>query len=133
MRCLLYILIAWFSFAATAADAAEVLLGVVTAVNRDQGRITLRVIDTSGNDNRPSSSESLLVTADPAKISSSLASGDTVQVWGDYAGSGGASSFRAVSIRTRGSGGSGSDPTGVRSRIRQGGSGQGSGKQSGRQ
>ena len=133
MRCLLYILIAWFGFAASAADAAEVLLGVVTAINRDQGRITLRVVDTSGSGNRPSSSESLPIIADPEKIPDGLVSGDTVQVWGEYAGGGGRLSFRADAIRKRGSGSSGSDPTGVRSRIRQGGSGQGSGKQSGRQ
>ena len=133
MRCFLYILIAWLSLVASAADAAQVLLGVVTSVNRDQGRITLRVIDTSGNGSSPSPSESLVITADPEKIPGSCAKGDTLQVWGEYTGNGGRLSFRAVSIRMRGSGSSGSDPTGVRSRIGQGSGQGGNRRQSGRQ
>ena len=134
MRYFLYILIAWFSIAASVAEASEVLLGVVVTVNRDRGNITLKLIDTSGSGKDLSSPESLLITVDPDKIPNNLASGDAVQVWGEYAGGGGMSSFRASSIRKRGSGSSGSDPTGVRSRLGQSGSGQGGNRrQSGRQ
>jgi hypothetical protein len=136
MRCFLYILITWLGILVSVADASEVLLGVVVAVNRDQGRITLRVIDTSGSSNGPSPSESTVIAVDPDKIPSGLSKGDAVQVWGNYAGNAGMSSFRADTIRKRESAGSGSDPTGVRSRIGQGrgqGSGQGGGgRQSGK-
>lgn len=125
MRCFLYILITWLGIGigASVADASEVLLGTVVAIDRDQGRITLKVIDAAGGEQGQTVPESLVIAAAPEKIPSSLSPGDTVRVWGE---SGGGSTFRADSIRKRGSGGSDSDPTGVRSRLGQGG-GQGSG------
>lgn len=135
MRCFLYILITWLGVWASVADASEVFLGTVVAIDRDQGRITLNVIDASGGGQGQTVPESLVIAAAPDKIPSSLSPGDTVRVWGEYS-SGGGGTFRADSIRKRGSGGSGSDPTGVRSRLGQGGgqgSGQGAGgRQSGR-
>jgi hypothetical protein len=108
-------------------------LGTVVAIDRDHGRITLNVIDATGGGQGQAAPESLVITANPEKIPSSLSTGDTVRVWGE-SGSGG--TFRADSIRKRASGGSSSDPTGVRSRLGQGGgqgSGQGAGgRQSGR-
>jgi len=134
MRCILYILIALLGVWASAADASEVLLGTVVAVDRNQGRITLRVIDTSGGGGGESSPESLTIVTDPEKIPGSLSSGDTVRVWGNYA-AGGKATFRADTIQKSGAG-SGADPTGVRSRLGQRGgqgSGQGAGgRQSGR-
>lgn len=135
MRCFLLILIAWFGVSVSVAEASEVVLGVVVSVNRARGNITLKVIDTSGGGGGKSSSEPLVINADPDKIPGSLAPGDTVQVWGEYAGSGGVRIFRADSIREKGSGNSRNDPTGVRSRLGQGGQGSGQGaggKQSGR-
>lgn len=135
MRCFLYILITLLGVWASVADASEVLLGSVVAVDRSQGRITLRVIDASGGGAGQSSPESVTIITDPEKIPGGLSSGDTVRVWGDYA-SGGMATFRADSIQKRGAGGSGADPTGVRSRLGQGGGqggGQGAGgRQSGR-
>lgn len=135
MRCFLYILITWLGIWASAADASEVLLGTVVVIDRDPGRITLKVIEASGGGQGQAVPESLVITAAPEKIPSSLSPGDTIRVWGEYSAGGGAT-FRADSIRKRGSGGSGSDPTGVRSRLGQGGgqgSGQGAGgRQSGR-
>lgn len=132
MRSFLFILIAWFGISVSAAEASEVLLGVVASVKRDQGAITLKVIDTSGGGEGNSSPESIVITADPDKIPASLSPGDTVHVWGEYAGSGGVRTFRADTIRKKGSGGNGSDPTGVRSRLGQGqGKGQGSGQGAG--
>lgn len=115
------LLFVWVSVA----DASDVLLGTVVAVDRSQGRITLRVIDTSGGGGGQSSPESLTVITDPEKIPGNLSAGDTVRVWGDYA-SGGRATFRADAIQKSGAGG-GADPTGVRSRLGQRG-GQGSGQ-----
>lgn len=131
MRCFLYILITWLGIWVSTADASEVLLGTVVAIDRDQGRITLKVIDTSGGGGGEAVSGSIVISATPEKIPSSLSPGDTVRVWGEYAAGGGAT-FRADSIRKGGSGGGGNDPTGVRSRLGQGGqSGQGGGQGTG--
>lgn len=129
MRCFIYILITLLGAWASVADASEVLLGTVVAVDRSQGRITLRVIDTSGGGGSQSSPESLTIVTDPEKIPGSLSSGDTVRVWGDYA-SGGRATFRADAIQKSGAGG-GADPTGVRSRLGQRGGGQGGGQGAG--
>jgi hypothetical protein len=114
----------------SAARAAEVVLGTVVAVDRDQGRVTLKVIDSSGNGNsngqNGAKSVTVMVSAD--KIPDGLTAGDTVRVWGEYSGNGGGVTFRASAIRKRGSANSGNDPTGVRSRLGQGWQGgQGSG------
>jgi hypothetical protein len=123
MRCFLYILIAvWLGAVAPVAEASDVLLGVVVSVDRGQGRITLKVIDSSG----PGEGQSLVIAASPEKIPGSLSPGDTIRVWGDYASNGGAA-FRADAIRKGGSGDSGTDPTGVRSRLGKGGQGSGQG------
>lgn len=130
MRRFLYILIAaCLCLSASAAEASEVLLGVVVSINRDQGRITLKVIDASGSGQGRSAPESLVIAVAPEKIPGSISPGDTIRVWGEYS-SGGGATFQADSIRKRGSGNNGTDPTGVRSRLGKGG-GQGSGKGAG--
>jgi hypothetical protein len=127
MRCLIYILITWAGIWVSVADASEVLLGTVVAIDRGQGRITLKTIDAAGGGQGQAGSESIVITIAPGKIPGNLSAGDTVRVWGESSGNG---AFKADSIRKRGSGGSGSDPTGVRSRLRQGG-GQGNGQGAG--
>lgn len=126
MRCFLYILITGISIWASVAEASEVLLGTVVAIDRDRGSITLKVIDAEGGGQGQTVPESLVIAAAPEKIPSSLSPGDTVRVWGEYS-SGGGGTFRADSIRKRGSGSNGTDPTGVRSRLGKGGQGSGQG------
>lgn len=127
MRCFLYILVmVWFGWAQVA-DASEVLLGVVVALDQNRGQITLRVIDGAVQ-----GGEVISVITSPEKIPNGLSSGDTVRVWGEIA-SGETGAFKAESVQRKGAGGNGADPTGVRSRLGQGGrsSGQGSGQGAG--
>jgi hypothetical protein len=126
MRYFPYILIIWLGIFISTADASEVLLGTVVAIDRDQGRITLKLIDTSGGSEGRATSGSIVITLAPNKIPGSVSPGDTIRVWGDYA-SGGGAKFRADAVRKSGSGGGGTDPTGVRSRLGQGGQGNGQG------
>ncbi len=128
MRYFLYILIAWFGILASTAHASEILLGAVVTVDRDHGRITLRVIDQSGASDTSKKAESIVITTSPDKIPNGLSKGDTIRVWGAYTEKGDITAFRADAIRMGGSGNSGNDPTGVRSRLGQGwgGGGQGS-------
>lgn len=129
MRCFLYILVAiWLGISVQAAAASDVLLGVVVALDQNKGRMTLRVIDGAGR-----GGETLSVTIAPEKIPNGLSSGDTVRVWGKFA-SGVMGAFKADSVQRRGAGGNGADPTGVRSRLGQGGGyggGQGGGQGAG--
>ena len=133
MRCYLFILIVWFGLMAAAADASEVLLGVVGAVDREQGVVTLRVIDATGDDSGQPQSESLAVTVDPDRIPACVAPGNTIRIWGEYLGSGENVSFRADSIRGGQANGRRNDPTGVRSRLGRGGyqGGRGGGRMGG--
>ena len=126
MRRYLFILIVWFGTWASVAVASEVLLGVVASVGRDQGRVTLKVIDTSGSHDDRTVPGSLVITVDPDKIPNGLSPGDAVRVWGEYSTDSGRIMFRAGSIRKGSTGSSGNDATGVRSRLGQSGqSGQG--------
>lgn len=135
MRRCLCILIFWLGVSTAVSDAAEVLLGVVDKVDRDQGTVTLNVIDSSGGDNGQTVPESMTIAVDPDKIPAGLGQGDTVRVWGTHDTDRGQAIFRAESIHRGFSGNRwNNDPTGVRSRLRRGGQGgqTGSGRSSGK-
>ena len=137
MRSCLFILIICLGISVAAAEASEVILGVVSAVDREQGLVTLKVIDSSGDDSGQSQSKTLSVVVDPDQMPDCVAPGNTIRVWGEYLGDESALSFRADSIRGGQANGRRNDPTGVRSRLgrgRQGGWGSrmGGGRSSGR-
>jgi len=124
----------WLGMSAAAVGAAEVVLGVVNVVDRDQGLVMLKVIDSAGDGSGQPRLESLSVTVSPGRIPDDLAPGDTVRIWGEYAGDGESLSFQADSIRGRAANNRRHDPTGVRSRLGRGGQGgrMGGGRSSGR-
>ena len=135
MRRCLFILILWLGMSAVISDAAEVLLGVVKNIDRNQGTLTLNVIDKSGGHNEEPVSESMTIAVDSEKIPPGLDIGDTVRVWGEYGTESEKVTFRADSIHRGFSGGRwNNDPTGVRSRLGRGGQGGGmvGGRSSGR-
>lgn len=120
MRYGLFILICWLGISVTPTAASEVLLGVVDDVDREQGTVTLKVIDSSGTDDGQSVPEMLSVAVNPDRIPNGLDSGDTVRVWGAFVESRDMKTFRVDSIHRGQAGGHRNDPTGVRSRLGQG-------------
>lgn len=134
MRCCLLVLTIWLWMSTATAGAADVVLGVVNAVDKDQGLVVLKVIDSSDDGNGQPRPESLSVTVNPDQIPDSLTPGDTVRIWGEYDGDRDSLSFRADSIRGRSTNNRRHDPTGVRSRLGRGGQGgrMGGGRSSGR-
>ncbi len=137
MRSCLFILIVCLGISVAVAEASEVILGVVNAVDREQGLVTLKVIDSSGNGSGQPASETLSVAVNPDQMPDCVVPGNTIRIWGEYLGGGSSLSFRADSIRGGQANGRRNDPTGVRSRLgrgRQGGRGgrMGGGRSSGR-
>jgi hypothetical protein len=137
MRCCLFILAICLGISVATVDASEVVLGVVNAVDREKGLVTLKVIDSSGDDGGSPQPESLSVTVNPDQIPDCVVPGNTIRIWGEYIGDEDNKSFRAASIRGGGVNSRRYDPTGVRSRMGrgyQGGRGDrmGGGKSSGR-
>lgn len=138
MRYRLLILTIYLGILVTSAEASEVVLGVVSAVDREEGLVTLRVIDSGGDEGGEPQSESLSVTVDPEQVPECVTPGNTIRIWGEYLGNGDNLSFRADSIRGEATSGRRNDPTGVRSRLGRGyqggrrGSRMGGGRSSGR-
>ena len=120
MRYCLFFLTIWIGMSVSAAMASEVILGVVDGVNREQGVVTLKIIDANGNDSGQPQSESLSVTVNPDQIPNCVVPGNTIRIWGEYVGNGEGLSFRADSIRGGGTNSRRHDPTGVRSRLGRG-------------
>lgn len=120
MRCRLFILTIWLGISVVAAEASEVVLGVVNAVDRETGVVTLKVIDSGAYDNGQLQPESLAVTVNPDQIPECVVPGNTIRIWGEYVGDGNGLSLRADSIRGEGANSRRSDPTGVRSRLGRG-------------
>lgn len=137
MRRCLFILTIWLGVSVSVAKASEVVLGVVDVVDREQGLVTLKVIDSSGDDSGRSRPEALSIAVNPDQMPDCVVPGNTIRIWGEYVESGDRLSFRADSIRGDSENGRRHDPTGVRSRLgrgQQGGRGgrMGGGRPSGR-
>ena len=127
----------WLGMSVAVAEASEVVLGVVNAVDMEQGIVTLKVIDSGGDGSGQPQPESLSVTVDPDQIPDCVAPGNTIRIWGEYIGDGSSLSFRVNSIRGGSVNSRRHDPTGVRSRLGRGyqrgrGGRMGGGRSSGR-
>ncbi|MBW1784731.1 MAG: hypothetical protein JRL30_28795 [Deltaproteobacteria bacterium] len=132
MRTLLYILIGlmvsgWFS----TASAEDLFLGRVLSVDRDAGRLTVRLIEESdGRKAEDGTGKSVQVFIHPARMPQYLSSGRLVRIWADMSMDSGA--LNATRLYALNDGAGGKDPTGVRRRIgksrgRYGGKGAGRG------
>ena len=126
MRACVFILIFLFGSLPFPAKAMEVFLGTVEKIDREEGRMTLRMIDgvteTSGDvsaDGKGSAQESVTVEITPERLPRHLQPGDTIRIWGEYMGRGSAV-IRADTVRSGIRGGRRGDPTGVRGRLGRG-------------
>jgi len=127
MRNYLVILILIFSTYAFAAQAADVLLGTVRALDIEKGEILVNVIDSSAEDIKQE--KTIVVKVDPKNTDfSNFRTGKLIRVWGRYV-NGVQGMFEAQSVSKRGVHGRKNDPTGVRSRLGRGHGTFGRGKQ----
>jgi len=108
------------------AKAMEVFLGTVEKIDREEGRMTLRMIggaeEASGEasaDENESAQGSVTVEIAPERLPRHLQPGDTIRIWGDYMGRD-AGVIRADTVRSGMRGGRRGDPTGVRGRLGRG-------------
>lgn len=126
MRACVFILIVLFGSLPFPAKAMEVFLGTVETIDREEGRMTLRMIGGSGETSGDASAGEegdaqgpVTVEIAPERLPRHLQPGDTIRIWGDYMGRD-AAVIRADTVRSGMRGGRRGDPTGVRGRLGRG-------------
>lgn len=103
-----------FILAVQSADAMDALLGEVDAIDAENRRMVV-FVDQSGD---TGGTRKVVVSYDRQKLPGFVQPGALVRLWGEYMSENG-SEFRMQSLRN-GETLNGKDPTGVRSRLKQG-------------
>ncbi len=130
MRQLLYILIFISYLAVIPGLAEEFLMGTVTSLDREKGKMTIQLgsIDIKDSNPETDTPDKITVLFDSKNLPGCVEKGKTIRVWGDYV-KGETKTLQARTIRGAGFRGPENDPTGVRCRL---GKGRGRGKGKGR-
>ena len=118
MRRILFFLIILIFLVTIPAAAADVVLGTVVSLDRDTGKMTVRLSGGFNADNAPEDNtgpEIINVKFTAGQLGKSIKEGQLIRLWGRF-DSGAPNVFQATEIETSGRQNR-LDPTGVRGRL----------------